>query len=182
MSTLQTVLVVDDNACHQKKSPTLVVCAFVIKPHEADIIMFCLKNANNHSWLSPLKGLKYSADYYTPTTLYSKTKFFYAIRNMIDVGRKKCFVFFYFDMNCFKLISSFFGTAEEAKLIIYVALHSSEGNIYTCLFLRSSSPPIFLMHGENINCNESVIYIEPDVTKADSKNLFWSEVFGYGKQ
>ncbi|MEG1060675.1 MAG: EAL domain-containing protein [Oscillospiraceae bacterium] len=56
-----------------------------------------------------------------------------------------------------------------------------EGEMYTRLFRFPASPQIFLMRGENINRNGTVIHLEVavDVTGIDRKNLRWSEVSGY---
>ncbi|MEG1858081.1 MAG: EAL domain-containing protein, partial [Pseudoflavonifractor sp.] len=59
-----------------------------------------------------------------------------------------------------------------------------EGKMYTRLFRIPNSSQNFLMHGENISRNGTVIHLEVavDVTDVDSKNLCWSEVSGYEKE
>ncbi|MEG1790282.1 MAG: EAL domain-containing protein [Oscillospiraceae bacterium] len=59
-----------------------------------------------------------------------------------------------------------------------------EGKIYTRLFRTPATSRVFLMHGENMRRNGTVIHLEVavDVTGVDEKNLHWSEVSGYEKQ
>ncbi|MEG0688529.1 MAG: response regulator, partial [Hungatella sp.] len=94
---------------------------FVSKPYNPKIIMFRLKNAIDRSQFSALKQLKYLADYDVLTGIYNKTKFFDAVRRMIDANGDKSFVFMRFDVDRFQLINSFFGMKEGDKLLIYIA-------------------------------------------------------------
>ncbi|MEG1275654.1 MAG: diguanylate cyclase, partial [Ruthenibacterium sp.] len=59
-----------------------------------------------------------------------------------------------------------------------------EGKTYTRLFRMPSSAQVFLMHGENINHNGTLLHLEVavDVTKRDGKKLRWSEVSGYEQE
>ncbi|MEG1870293.1 MAG: diguanylate cyclase, partial [Oscillospiraceae bacterium] len=56
-----------------------------------------------------------------------------------------------------------------------------EGKVYTRLFRAPNSEQTFLMRGQTVNRNGTVIHLEVavDVTEADAKNVRWSEVSGY---
>ncbi|MEG0494378.1 MAG: hypothetical protein RR696_14385, partial [Clostridia bacterium] len=62
--------------------------------------------------------------------------------------------------------------------------HMVEGKVYTRLFRVPNEPRVFLMRGENINRNGTVIHLEVavDVTEVENQKIQWSEVAGYGKQ
>ncbi|MEF9896147.1 MAG: EAL domain-containing protein, partial [Clostridia bacterium] len=99
---------------------------FVSKPYNPNIIRFRLKNAIDRSQLTALKQLKYLAEYDALTGIYNKTKFFDAVREMLNANRATRFAFLRFDVDRFQLINSFFGTSEGDKLLIYIARHLAE--------------------------------------------------------
>ncbi|MEG2004378.1 MAG: diguanylate cyclase, partial [Clostridia bacterium] len=59
-----------------------------------------------------------------------------------------------------------------------------ENRVYTRFFCIPTVPRIFLMRGENINQNGTIIHLEVavDVTDIENKNLQWSEVSGHGEK
>ncbi|MEG1263916.1 MAG: EAL domain-containing protein [Clostridia bacterium] len=99
---------------------------FVSKPYNPNIIRFRLKNAIDRSQLTALKQLKYLAEYDALTGIYNKTRFFDAVREMLNANRATRFAFLRFDVDRFQLINSFFGTSEGDKLLIYIARHLAE--------------------------------------------------------
>ncbi|MEG0863161.1 MAG: EAL domain-containing protein [Clostridia bacterium] len=60
----------------------------------------------------------------------------------------------------------------------------AEGKVYTRLFRVPNEPRVFLMRGENLSKNGSIIHLEVavDVTEVENQKIHWSEVAGYGKQ
>ncbi|MEG1528554.1 MAG: EAL domain-containing protein [Clostridia bacterium] len=110
----------------ERKALSLGAWDFVSKPYDAEIIMFRLKNAIDKSQLSALKQLQYLAEYDALTGIYNKAKFFETTREMIDANPSVTFAFLRFDVDRFKLINTFFGTAEGDKLLIYIAEKTAE--------------------------------------------------------
>ena len=94
---------------------------FVPKPYDADIIKLRLKNVIARSQVSLLKELNNVMNYDPLTEIYSKNKFFSASKALLKANPDKQFAFLRLDIDRFKLINSFFGTAYGDRLLKHVA-------------------------------------------------------------
>jgi len=94
---------------------------FVPKPYDADIIKLRLKNVIARSQVSLLKELNNVMNYDPLTEIYSKNKFFSASKALLKDNPDKQFAFLRLDIDRFKLINSFFGTAYGDRLLKHVA-------------------------------------------------------------
>lgn len=94
---------------------------FVPKPYDADIIKLRLKNVIARSQVSLLKELNNVMNYDPLTEIYSKNKFFSASKALLKDNPDKQFAFLRLDIDRFKLINSFFGTAYGDRLLKRVA-------------------------------------------------------------
>lgn len=94
---------------------------FVPKPYDADIIKLRLKNVIARSQVSLLKELNNVMNYDPLTEIYSKNKFFSASKALLKTYPDKQFAFLRLDIDRFKLINSFFGTAYGDRLLKHVA-------------------------------------------------------------
>lgn len=94
---------------------------FVPKPYDADIIKLRLKNVIARSQVSLLKELNNVMNYDPLTEIYSKNKFFSASKALLKAYPDKQFAFLRLDIDRFKLINSFFGTAYGDRLLKHVA-------------------------------------------------------------
>lgn len=94
---------------------------FVPKPYDADIIKLRLKNVIARSQVSLLKELNNVMNYDPLTEIYSKNKFFSASKALLKANPDKQFAFLRLDIDRFKLINSFFGTAYGDRLLKRVA-------------------------------------------------------------
>lgn len=94
---------------------------FVPKPYDAEIIKLRLKNVIARSQVSLLKELNNVMNYDPLTEIYSKNKFFSASKALLKDNPDKQFAFLRLDIDRFKLINSFFGTAYGDRLLKHVA-------------------------------------------------------------
>lgn len=94
---------------------------FVPKPYDAEIIKLRLKNVIARSQVSLLKELNNVMNYDPLTEIYSKNKFFSASKALLKANPDKQFAFLRLDIDRFKLINSFFGTAYGDRLLKHVA-------------------------------------------------------------
>lgn len=94
---------------------------FVPKPYDADIIKLRLKNVIARSQVSLLKELNNVMNYDPLTEIYSKNKFFSASKALLKANPDKQFAFLRLDIDRFKLINLFFGTAYGDRLLKHVA-------------------------------------------------------------
>lgn len=94
---------------------------FVPKPYDADIIKLRFKNVIARSQVSLLKELNNVMNYDPLTEIYSKNKFFSASKALLKDNPDKQFAFLRLDIDRFKLINSFFGTAYGDRLLKRVA-------------------------------------------------------------
>ena len=94
---------------------------FVPKPYDAEIIKLRLKNVIARSQVSLLKELNNVMNYDPLTEIYSKNKFFSASKAILKANPDKQFAFLRLDIDRFKLINSFFGTAYGDRLLKHVA-------------------------------------------------------------
>ena len=94
---------------------------FVPKPYDAEIIKLRLKNVIARSQVSLLKELNNVMNYDPLTEIYSKNKFFSASKALLKAYPDKQFAFLRLDIDRFKLINSFFGTAYGDRLLKRVA-------------------------------------------------------------
>ena len=94
---------------------------FICKPYDPSIIRFRIKNVIDRSQQQLSRELRYRAEYDTLTDVYNKTKFFAAVREMLDRCPEENFVFIRMDIQKFQLINSFFGTDEGDRLLKYIA-------------------------------------------------------------
>lgn len=93
---------------------------FVPKPYDAEIIKLRLKNVIARSQVSLLKELNNVMNYDPLTEIYSKNKFFSASKALLKANPDKQFAFLRLDIDRFKLINSFFGTAYGDRLLKHV--------------------------------------------------------------
>lgn len=94
---------------------------FVSKPYDAEIVKLRLKNVIARSQMALLKELNRITNYDSLTGVYSKNKFFTASRAMLNSHPDRQFAFLRVDIDRFKLINSFFGTANGDKLLKFLA-------------------------------------------------------------
>lgn len=94
---------------------------FVSKPYDAEIVKLRLKNVIARSQVTLLRELNHVMNYDPLTGIYSKNKFFNASKALLNANPDKQFAFLRLDIDRFKLINSFFGTANGDRLLKYLA-------------------------------------------------------------
>lgn len=94
---------------------------YVLKPYNPKIILFRLNNAIERSEYSAFEKLKYMSEHDMLTDLYNRNKFFDETSRIINDNSDKKFAFVRLDIERFKLVNSFFGTAKGDELLIYIA-------------------------------------------------------------
>ncbi|MEG1858073.1 MAG: hypothetical protein RR216_04980 [Pseudoflavonifractor sp.] len=112
----------------------------------------------------------YACDRATYDLIYAND----SLCRLMDVTREECK-----GKKCYEVLM------RRTKPCEFCSMPNMEvGKRYTRLFQMPNSSRAFLMHGENISRNGTVIHLEVavDVTEVDGKNLRWSEVSGYGKE
>lgn len=117
------VVAVTENESQVSELRALELCTwdFVLKSYNADIIRFRVKNAILQSRLSAFSQLQYMSEHSALTGLYNRMKFFEAVRALLDRHPSERFAFIRFDIDNFKLINTFFGTAEGDALLVGIA-------------------------------------------------------------
>lgn len=117
------IIVATGNVVDQTEVEALKLGAwdFITKPYNGDIIKFRLRNAIERSQFSVFNQLKYLAEYDTLTGIYNKSKFFRAVREMLDEAPEESYALVRVDIDRFQLINSFYGMEEGDRLLCYLA-------------------------------------------------------------
>lgn len=117
------VIVSTGNNSQEQESRALRLGAwdFVSKPYRRDVLKFRLSHAIERSQLAAFEKLKYLAEMDLLTGIYNKTQFYSATRAMLTSSSDKAYAFVRFDIDHFKLINSFYGTAEGDRFLRFIA-------------------------------------------------------------
>ena len=117
------VLVATGSNAAERESQALKLGAwdFVSTPYNMEVLRSRLRNAILRSQMSAFNRLKYLAEYDTVTGIYNKQMFFEMTHDMLLAHPQKRFIFIRFDIEKFKLINSYFGSAAGDHVLRQIA-------------------------------------------------------------
>lgn len=112
---IPVIIATSDEDWHaEQKCLEAGVWDFVMKPYDPVLLRFRIKNAIE-------KSRMIMAEMDTVTGLYTKFKFYRAVRTLLSEGTEELFAFVRFDIDRFKMINNFYGVREGDRVLQSIA-------------------------------------------------------------